>query len=167
MDLLDRLLGHDVWTTRQLLLQSRPLTDAQLDQWFEVDNRSLRECYEHIIGNMETWCDLLYERPVRDQSVRGPEAATLDGMLNRLGAVGRDFAAISRTIARENRWDDVFVDVLDEPPKQKTFGGTIAHLITHSMHHRAQAMFMLEQLGVRDHIEGDVLDWESIAFGWK
>ena len=45
MDLLDRLLGHDVWTTRQLLLQSRPLTDAQLDQWFEVDNRSLREYY--------------------------------------------------------------------------------------------------------------------------
>ena len=59
------------------------------------------------------------------------------------------------------------MDVLDEPPKQKTFGGTIAHLITHSMHHRAQAMFMLEQLGVRDHIEGDVLDWESFAFGWK
>ncbi len=80
--------------------------------------------------------------------------------------VGRDFAALSRTIARQQRWDDVFIDTLDDPPKKKTFGGAIAHLITHSMHHRAQAMYMLEELGQRDHIEGDVLSWESWSFGW-
>jgi len=27
-------------------------------------------------------------------------------------------------------------------------------------------MYMMEQLGVRDHIEGDVLTWETTAFGW-
>ena len=171
MDLLDRLLAHDVWTTRQLLLQSRPLTDEQLDRRFDVDNRTLRECFEHIIDNMETWTDLLCERPVRDSSGLGPEAAaqaaTIDGLLGRLSAIGREFAALSRSIARQNRWDDVYVDTLDRPPKQKTFGGTIAHLITHSMHHRAQAMYMLEQLGIHDHVEGDVLDWESMAFGWN
>ena len=32
MDLLDRLLGHDAWTTRQLLLLCRGLTDEQLDR---------------------------------------------------------------------------------------------------------------------------------------
>ena len=32
MDILDRLLGHDAWTTRQLLLRCRGLTDEQLDQ---------------------------------------------------------------------------------------------------------------------------------------
>jgi uncharacterized damage-inducible protein DinB len=37
----------------------------------------------------------------------------------------------------------------------------IAHVITHSMHHRAQLIFMLRELGVEDLPEGDVLSWES------
>jgi uncharacterized damage-inducible protein DinB len=40
-------------------------------------------------------------------------------------------------------------------------------VITHNMHHRAQIMYIMEQLGLRDHIEGDILSWESTAFGWK
>ena len=165
MDLLDRLLGHDVWSTRQLLLQARPLSDAQLDQRFDIDRRTLRECFEHIIENMEIWCDLMAGREVRDGD-GGPQSRSIDGMLERLSAAGRDFAALSRRIAREDGWDGVYMDTLDQPPKPKTYGGTIAHLITHSMHHRAQVMYMLECLGVQEHIEGDVLSWESAAFGW-
>jgi len=165
LDLLDRLLAHDVWTTRQLLLAAQPLSDDQLDQRFDIDQRSLRECFDHIIENMEIWSDLMAERPVRD----GPadaQATTIAGLLARLGAAGQDFAALARRIARANAWDAVYMDTLDKPPTPKTYGGTIAHLITHSMHHRAQAMYMLECLGVRDHVEGDVLGWESRAFGW-
>jgi hypothetical protein len=33
------------------------------------------------------------------------------------------------------------------------------------MHHRAQAMSMLERLGVHEHIEGDVLSWEALGAG--
>ncbi len=164
MDLLDRLLAHDAWTTRQLLLQARPLTDAQLDQRFDVDNRSLRECFEHIIDNVEVWTDLMRGLPDGDADITD---TTLDGLMRRLGNASRNLAAFARTIARENRWDDVFVDALDNPPRSRTFGGAIAHVITHSMHHRAQAMFMMEQLGIRDHIEGDVLSWEAVAFGWQ
>ena len=51
--------------------------------------------------------------------------------------------------------------MLDTPPRRKTLGGAIAHVITHSMHHRAQAMIMMEQLGLTDHIEGDALTWEN------
>ena len=42
MDLLDRLLDHDHWATTQLLDVSRNLTDAQLDQEFDIGHRSLR-----------------------------------------------------------------------------------------------------------------------------
>ncbi|MEP7358280.1 MAG: DinB family protein [Anaerolineales bacterium] len=159
MDLLDRLLGHDVWSTRQLMLQARPLTDAQLDQSFDIDSRTLRECFSHIVGNMEGWNDLLYERAVPGDQP-GPRSQTLDGLLARLEAAGAEFAALARDIGRDSRWDDTFMDVLDNPPRPKTFGGAIAHVITHSMHHRAQAMFMLEQLGIKEHIEGDALTWE-------
>ena len=164
MDLLDRLLGHDVWSTRQLLLQSRSLSDAQLDQVFDIDSRTLRGCFAHMIGVMETWNDLLYERPPGN---RDPAPATVESLLARLTVAGQELARLARRIARENRWDDMFVDVLDDPPRPKTFGGAIGHVITHNMHHRAQAMLMLERLGQVDHIEGDLLSWEAAAMGWR
>ncbi len=161
MDLLDRLLEHDVWTTRQLMLQSKSLSDSQLDKIFDMDSRTLRECFVHLVQAMELWNDLLYERSARTASELKAKSRTLDGLIARVGGAGGELAAIARKIARENRWDDVFTDVLDNPPTKKTFGGAIAHVITHNMHHRAQAMYMMEQMGIRDHIEGDVLSWEA------
>jgi uncharacterized damage-inducible protein DinB len=58
------------------------------------------------------------------------------------------------------------MDTLDKPPRLKTFGGALAHLLTHSMHHRAQIMFLMEKVGLTEHVEGDVLTWESKSFGW-
>jgi uncharacterized damage-inducible protein DinB len=165
MDLLDRLLAHDIWSTNQLLIQSKPLTDSQLDTPFDVDSRTLRDCFVHIIQVMETWNDLLYERPVRSSDELKAKPRNLDGLMGRLSEAGEELALISRKVAREGRWDDVFTDVLDNPPQKKTFGGSIAHIITHSMHHRAQAMYMMEQLGIKDHIEGDVLSWEMTVHG--
>ena len=49
MDLLDRLLAHDTWTTRQLLLACRSLPDEMLDKEFDIDQRSLRRTFVHII----------------------------------------------------------------------------------------------------------------------
>jgi uncharacterized damage-inducible protein DinB len=165
MDLLDRLLAHDVWSTNQLILQSKSLTDEQLDQPFDVDSRSLRGCFVHIIRVMEVWNDLLYERPVRPSAVLNAKPQDLDGLIVRLHIAGDEFALISKKVARLVRWDDQFTDVLDNPPQKKTFGGSIAHVITHSTHHRAQVMYMMEQLGIRDHIEGDVLTWEMTVHG--
>ena len=62
---------------------------------------------------------------------------------------------------------EAILDTLDSPPVRKTFGGGIGHVLTHNMHHRAQAMFLMERLGLREHIEGDLLTWESMAFGWR
>jgi uncharacterized damage-inducible protein DinB len=59
MDILDRLLGHDAWTTRQLLLRCRELTDEQMDRPFDIGNRSLRQTFEHIIACMESHTDLM------------------------------------------------------------------------------------------------------------
>jgi uncharacterized damage-inducible protein DinB len=162
MNLLDRLLAHDTWTTRQLLLACEPLSDELLDREFDVDHRSLRQTFLHIIGNMELWTDLLSERPVEKRT-----GISISELLERLSVVSRDFANVAKRIDREQRYDDCFLDVLDSPPKPKTFGGAIGHLITHSMHHRAQVMFLMERVGLADHVEGDLLGWETIACGWK
>jgi uncharacterized damage-inducible protein DinB len=155
MDIMDRLLAHDTWTTRQLLLACMSLSDALLDQEFDIDHRSLRQTFVHIIRNMEVWTDLLCERPV--QNLQGN---TLPELLERLDRVSQDFALLTSKVVRENRADESFLDVLDRPPQRKTFGGAIGHVLTHSMHHRAQVMFLMEKVGLTQHIEGDLLSWE-------
>ncbi len=162
MDILDRLLAHDTWTTRQLLLACQALPDELLDKEFDIDQRSIRKTFLHIIDNMGVWTDLLCERPVQKKT-----GESIPELLDRLSAVSRDFANLARKIAREQRYDDCFLDTLDDPPRLKTFGGVIGHVITHDMHHRAQVMFLMEKVGLEDHIEGDLLSWESSAFGWR
>jgi uncharacterized damage-inducible protein DinB len=161
MDLLDRLLAHDSWTTGQLLLACETLPDALLDKEFDIDHKTLRETFAHMIANMEVWTDLLYKRPVQYKT-----GDAIPELLARLSAVSRDFADLARQIAREGRFDDCFVDSLDDPPQKKTFGGAIGHVLTHDMHHRAQVMYLMEKVGIKEHIEGDLLSWESNSFGW-
>jgi uncharacterized damage-inducible protein DinB len=167
MDILDRLLGHDAWTTRQLLTRSNGLSDEQLDRRFPIGHGSLRDTFVHIIWNMEAWTDLICERPVRPKP--GPEAATIARLIARLDAAATEFGTVARGLRDDGRLDDVFADTADADPVMKTFGGAIAHVITHSMHHRAQVLNMMRHLGMADLIEGDLLGWEAAhrPSGWK
>lgn len=165
MDLLDRLLGHDAWTTRRLLEQSAPLGDAQLDQVFGLGHRTVRATFDHLIDNMETWVALMNGVPVRPLPEPQAQWQTLKGLTARLDVVAPQLAELARRVQASDQWDALWTDVLDEPPTRKTYGGAIAHVITHSMHHRAQLIYFLRQLGIEDVIEGDVLGWESQASG--
>jgi uncharacterized damage-inducible protein DinB len=84
-------------------------------------------------------------------------------MIARLDRAAADLAALARSVARRGAWDERWVDKLDDPPAEKSYGGGIAHVITHSMHHRAQVLYMLRRLGVRGLPEGDVLSWGKQA----
>lgn len=162
MDIVDRLLAHDAWTTRQLLLACKSLPDSLLDQEYEIDHGSLRKTFAHMIENLEGWTDLICQRPAQTR-----KGNSLPELLDRLGQAGREFANVTRKIVREQRFDDCFLDTDDQPPRLKTYGGAIGHVITHNMHHRAQVMFLMEKVGLKEHIEGDLLGWESHSFGWS
>ncbi|WP_274378914.1 DinB family protein [Deinococcus cavernae] len=95
MDLLDRLLGHDAWTTAALLERARTLSDAQLerartlsdaqlDQDINVGYRTVRLTLEHIIDNMETWTDLMNGVPQRTLPAPPEQWRTPDGLHERL-----------------------------------------------------------------------------------
>ena len=161
MDLLDRLLGHDAWTTRALLVCCATLDDAALDRPFEFGHRTLRATLAHIIRNMEVWSDLMAGGPVRPDTGGAAEGRSMAGLTARLEAAAADLARRARGVARRGAWDDLWLDTLDDPPRQKTYGGAIAHVLTHSMHHRAQVILMLRALGVADVPEGDALSWEQ------
>ena len=159
MDLLDRLLGHDAWTTRQLLFRCGELSDEQLDRDFDIGHRTVRATFLHIIRNMEVWSDLMANRPVRAKSTD----QSVTELIASLDKAAGDLAEVAQSAAKRNGWDDRWLDVLDDPPREKTFGGAIAHIITHSMHHRAQLLYMMRRLGLKDLPEGDVLSWENQA----
>ena len=159
MDLLDRLLGHDQWTTLQLLEHCRSLTEAQWQKPFDLGHTTLYQTFHHIIGNVEIWTDLMRARPTYTRD----KTPSLETLLVRHAAASADFGDLARSVRDAGRWDELWLDVADDPPKQKTYGGAIAHVLTHNHIHRGEIMHMLTHLGVPDVIEGDVLSWESQA----
>ena len=147
MDLLDRLLGHDRWTTAQLLERCRELHAEQWTQPFDLGHQTLAATFQHMIGNVRVWTELMAERPIQPSSDEA--STTADVLLAAWQRVYTDFATLARKLADESRWDATYVDVLDDPPRPKSYGGTIAHVITHNMHHRAEIIHMLTRLGLR------------------
>jgi uncharacterized damage-inducible protein DinB len=120
----------------------------------------LRKTFDHLIWNMEAWTDLMCERPVRPHPTRAD--ATIPRLIERLDAAALDLANMTRRIQSTGRLDDLFPDTVDPPPPVwRTFGGGIVHVITHSMHHRAQILNMMRHLGLTDLPEGDALSWEA------
>lgn len=159
MTILDRLLAHDAWTTRQLLLRSKDLSDEQLDQVFDIGDRSLRDTFVHMIECAELHMDRMMGRDERLLA----DTYEIDGWLERHSLVSQELAELATDVEREGTADATW---MGGNGRKLTLGAGIAHLLTHSMHHRAQVMYIMEKLGLKDVIEGDALGWESVARGW-
>jgi uncharacterized damage-inducible protein DinB len=159
MDLLDRLLGHDHWATSQLLDASRGLTDAQLDEPFDLGRGSLRETLDHTIFVIDFWTRLMVGQPATTERAGRRSIAALIEEHEHYSAA---FAAFARRVRDEQRLDDTFVD---HHGRRWTLGGTIIHVIHHDAQHRGEARHMLERLGVPDLWDGDPLEWEQATRG--
>lgn len=159
INLLDRFLGHDARTTRRLLLLCQNLTDEQLDREFDIGHRTVRATFQHIIRSVKVWSDLMAGRLVTPKQAAQPQDQSVTALMVRLHRAAANLAEISRAVAERDGWDERFVDPLDGI--EKSYGGSIAHILTHSMHHRAQLLYLLRRLGVAGLPEGDVLSWEQ------
>jgi uncharacterized damage-inducible protein DinB len=163
MDILGRLLGHDAWTTREILRRCRELDDTQLHQPFDMGHATVYDTVVHMIGNVRTWTDLMNDVPIvrNEGDWRG---LSIEDFIARHETSYADFAELARRIRDEGRFDELWVDTLYDPPTEKSYGGAIAHVITHNMHHRGELLHMLARLGVPDLPEGDGLGWEAAAW---
>lgn len=156
MDLLERLLGHDQATTTAIFDACATVTDAQLDEPFDIGQHTLRGILAHMTRNLEIWTDLMLERTPRV----GPGDTSLAGLAQRHAAAYAEFAAMAKAVQAADRLDVTFLDVLDRPPVAKTLGGGIAHVITHNMHHRFAVFHIARRLGLTGFPAGDLLEWE-------
>src|SRR5215212_2806367 len=111
MTILDRLLSHDAWTTRQLLLRCQSLSDEQMQREFDIDNKTLSATLGHLIGAMEYHTDRLLGRTLSDAD---REDISVDGLLLRLTAVAKDFAAFATSVEREGREDQMLTNEKNE-----------------------------------------------------
>jgi len=161
MDLLDVLLGHDRWTSAKLLEIGAALGEGAMDHQLDIGHRSLRATFDHVIWNIEAWTDGLRARPLRPRP-GGPDRSCAR-LAERLEEAYADFADRARELLELDAWEETWIAPGQSPPVERTYGATIAHVITHGMHHRAQILFMLGRLGATDLPEGDVLSWARLA----
>ncbi len=159
MDLLDRLLGHDDLTTQQVLGCCRSLPCELLLQPLALGHATIAGTVRHMLQNVQIWTDLMAERP--QQMMVAWSNTDVECWCTAWQQTYMGFAVFALQVADADRWDDSYLDILDDPPKRKTFGGTIAHVITHNMHHRGELIRALKHIGVADVPEGDVLSWET------
>src|SRR5689334_22967366 len=94
MDLLDRLVGHDRWTTAQLLERCRELRAEHWIQPFDLGHKTLAATFQHMIDNVRVWADLMAARPMRQVSAEG--STTAGELIVQWQAVYDDFAALAR-----------------------------------------------------------------------
>lgn len=165
MDLADRLIDHDLWLTRRLLVKATTLTDAQLDAPlikperpvpFDVVEQTLRDVLRRLVFTKEVWVAAVLGRtlpPTEDNSAAG--------LLRRMEAAFGEFRALVQRVKAENLWDAEFVDLICEPPERFTYGGMIAHVITFAAYRRTVALQALERLGINDLGYGDPIEWEE------
>jgi len=156
MDLLDRMLGHDHWTTARALELSCNLTDAQLDQPFDVGHGTLRETFDHMIYVVALWTGLMAEQPVNMPR----DDRSIAALIERHKSSYPAFASLARRLRDEQRLDDTFVD---HHAIRQECGATIIQVILHNAQHRGEALHMLQRLGVPDLPDGDPQEWEQMT----
>jgi uncharacterized damage-inducible protein DinB len=175
-DPLDILLKHDRWATRRVLEACVPLPPEQFSRRFDIGPGSLHDTITHVIAAMRRWHDRLAEVRLRP-SIDRPLAGGLPGdvgytlrtpadLLELHEAAAEEFAACAAAcIAPGGRCLASVIHVeFDGKPYTFTRGAVLVHVATHGMHHRAQCLNMLRQLGVYPVIdlpEIAVVDWQA------
>lgn len=139
MEVLDRLLEHDYWATAHLLDLCRGLTDAQLDQEFDIGQRTLRATLDHQIPNLDFWTGLMTGQPVDEWQGR----STLEELIARHERAYPAFASLARRLRDEGRLDETYPDHHGYP---MTYGGTILMVILHDEWHRSEIVHIFARL---------------------
>jgi uncharacterized damage-inducible protein DinB len=158
-NLLDILLSHDRGATQKLLETCAGLSAEQFHQRFDMGPGSLHDTTTHILGAIRRWGDMLAGREQRPR-LEGARRTPAE-LLSLLEDIASDFAATARAHPSE--------EIVSGSRDSKTYtvprATVLSHVTTHAMHHRAQCLNMLRQLGVTPLPPSDVIQWARAADG--
>ena len=151
------LLIHHRWANDLLLDACAKLSDDQLDHEFEMGVGSLRKALTHVAGAIRGWGDLLAGREQRARLEE--QRLSIDEIRALLDEVTTDF----EQSARGHSHDEIVTGSRGGHSYSFTRGGVLTHVMAHAMHHRAQCLNMLRQLGVTELPPSSVVEWMRSA----
>ncbi|HEV2529091.1 MAG TPA: DinB family protein [Thermomicrobiales bacterium] len=155
MDMLDRMLEHDRWATLTLLVACEGLTDAQLDQEFDIGHRTLRATIDHQINNFVGWTAMMEHVPPADDG----DTSGLNAFRRRIEPAYDRFMDFAGRARDEGRLDDTFSHHIFG--SRHTIGATILHVVLHDEWHRSEIAHILQRLGVDPVPEVDLALWNT------
>jgi uncharacterized damage-inducible protein DinB len=155
-DCLQILLSHDRWATAQLLDACGKLTADQFHRPFDIGPGSLHDTLAHVAGAMRTWTETLAGQEPRPRLEADGQRRTPEQLRSLLEEAWREFSAEARRRPLE---DMATRRMRDAKTFQLTRAAVLTHVTTHGMHHRAQCLNMLRQLGVKPLPPSSVAEW--------
>jgi uncharacterized damage-inducible protein DinB len=153
LNALSILLAHDRWAMQQALAAARSLSDAQLDRPFEMGRGTLRATLHHMVDAMNVWAERMHGRTA-DPTSSPPSGQSIGDLVAWNERVADQFAlAVNgdpKTLLKMPRKGHEII-----APRI----GIAMHVMTHGMHHRAQALNMMRHLGVSPLPLSSVFEW--------
>jgi AraC-like DNA-binding protein len=162
MELLTRMVEHNIWLVGEMIERAAGLPDDVLDAPIELsvedldDKPTLRSQLSRLVGQLAMWNAAIDGRPYDFEAEHDESLADLRA---RLADEGPAFLAHVQQIVDEGGLDETFVDAVCDPPEVFTYGGMIAHVLTFSAHRRTLACGALIEAGVTDLGAGDPMRW--------
>jgi uncharacterized damage-inducible protein DinB len=150
-DPTELLLVTNEWANRNIIDAARQLDDEQWHRTFEIGPGSLHDTILHILSAMRGWGNLLAGR---EQQPPLAGRYTIDELGRMHDTLAADFA----NSARRHPLHEVVSGERGGRTFSFTRGAVITHVTTHGMHHRAQCLNMLRQLGVKQP-QSAVIEW--------
>jgi uncharacterized damage-inducible protein DinB len=147
------LLAHDRWATQQILDACAGLAEEQFHRRFDIGPGSLHDTTTHLLGAMRRWTDMLAGREQRAR-LEGTKRSPVQ-LKELLDEITSDFA----TIAKKHPVEEIVTGTAYERTFTLPRSAVITHVATHGMHHRAQCLNMLRQLGVQPLPPSSVMEW--------
>jgi AraC-like DNA-binding protein len=162
MELLTRMVEHNVWLVGEMIERAGDLPDDVLDARIELsvedldDQPTLRSQLSRLVGQMAMWNAAIDARAY-DFAIEDDES--ISDLRARLADEGPAFLKHVQTIVEEGRLDETFVDAICDPPEVFTYGGMIAHVLTFAAHRRTLVCGALIEAGISDLGAGDPMRW--------
>jgi uncharacterized damage-inducible protein DinB len=151
------LIAHNHWATNQIINALQSLTDSQVRQEFEMGPGSLLKTINHILGAMQGWGDLLAGREQR------PRVAEMCQNTAEMKSALSELTSDIRHSADQHPVEETLSGERGGRAYSFTRGAILTHVMTHGMHHRAQCLNMLRQLGVEPLPQSSVMEWTFVG----
>ncbi len=154
-DPIEILLAHNRWANRKVFEACAALSHEQFHQPFEMGLGSLHDTALHILSAMHGWGDLLAQRDQQRAGLEEDGERTPAQLVELMDELSDDMEASAKAHGPDE-------DVTGERGGNSyTFkrGAVLTHVTTHGLHHRAQMLNMLRQLGVEDLPKLGVAMW--------